>query len=383
MNKIKRFLFVPIVIFAAVVFVACGKKDNTTDTVNYAFEGKTVTYDGNPHSLEVTGTLPSGVTVQYSINNGAVSVGVYPITATLTGEGFTTKTLSATLTIEAAAWTLPDGVRFNDASFVVDGQTHSLEVTGTLPAGVNVTYSNNNGQRNVGEYTVSAVFSRPNYKDITLTAKLTITGTDDGQGEGNDEGEGQGEQGGQAFDAVLEYGGSPLWGVDVVDANYGTFDNSPTAKLYYLRAVFDFTNISSNSHIIAPSGSTYYYLKPIGFSGAVEINNDGNWVPFDSNMGGVNYGVKMLSGEVGEYDYHTPEMGIISGRAPGSTTRITLFYTYSINIGTPFDDFDDDTYNIRWDYTIALDSSTAETKTICTLTLDGPTYNNTENQSGD
>ena len=67
-------------------------------------------------------------------------------------------------------------ISFKDKTFAYDGKEHSLTIEGTLPAGVNVTYENNN-QINVGEYEVTATFI-----DITgnyevpepMTATLTI-----------------------------------------------------------------------------------------------------------------------------------------------------------------------------------------------------------------
>ena len=65
------------------------------------FENKTIPYDGKPHSLTVAGTLPQGTTVTYAPQS-VTDAGSHTITATISGEGYTTETLEATLTIEAA-----------------------------------------------------------------------------------------------------------------------------------------------------------------------------------------------------------------------------------------------------------------------------------------
>ena len=65
------------------------------------FEDKTIPYDGKPHSLTVAGTLPQGTTVTYapqSVTDG----GSHTITATISGAGYIEKSMTATLTIEAA-----------------------------------------------------------------------------------------------------------------------------------------------------------------------------------------------------------------------------------------------------------------------------------------
>lgn len=58
-------------------------------------------------------------------------------------------------------------------TFVYDGYSHSLEVTGA-PEGTNIVYTNNN-QKDVGTYTVVAELSKEGYDDKTLNATLTIT----------------------------------------------------------------------------------------------------------------------------------------------------------------------------------------------------------------
>ncbi len=69
---------------------------------------------------------------------------------------------------------IPDisGVKFEDAAFEYDGQSHALEVY-DLPNGVTVSYENN-GQTDAGEYTVKARLSYGGKTLSDLEAKLEI-----------------------------------------------------------------------------------------------------------------------------------------------------------------------------------------------------------------
>lgn len=66
-----------------------------------------------------------------------------------------------------------EGVSLADVTVTYDGSAKSLAVTGTVPTGVSVTYTNN-GQTNAGEYSVTASLSGEGYELLTLTAKLVI-----------------------------------------------------------------------------------------------------------------------------------------------------------------------------------------------------------------
>src|SRR5690606_18002185 len=87
----------------------------------------TVTYDGNPHQIEVE-NLPEGAGVSYSIepetdsNNGAINAGTYTITATVTPPANAVNCedieLTAILTIEKADF---EDITFNDDEFIYDG----------------------------------------------------------------------------------------------------------------------------------------------------------------------------------------------------------------------------------------------------------------------
>ncbi|WP_026955534.1 MBG domain-containing protein [Algoriphagus vanfongensis] len=134
------------------------------------FDDASFVFDGTAKSLAITGTLPTGTSVNYS-NNTRTDVGTQEVTATITGSNFTTLVLTADLTITPATVT---GITFDDASFVFDGTTKSLAITGTLPTGTSVSYSNNS-RTDVGTQEVTATIAGSNFTTLILTADLTIT----------------------------------------------------------------------------------------------------------------------------------------------------------------------------------------------------------------
>ncbi len=82
----------------------------TVDMSGVSLQPKTVYYDGNPHSIEITGTLPSGVTVTYT--GGGTDVGEYLVTAHFsvnTKNYNTVRPLEARLTILPASADIPLG----------------------------------------------------------------------------------------------------------------------------------------------------------------------------------------------------------------------------------------------------------------------------------
>ncbi|KAI9550166.1 hypothetical protein GHT06_003538 [Daphnia sinensis] len=134
------------------------------------FADGTFVYDGTAKSLAITGTLPTGTSVAYS-NNARTDVGTQEVTATITGSNYDDLVLKADLTITKATIT---GITFADGTFVYDGTAKSLAISGTLPTGTSVAYSNNT-RTDVGTQTVTATITGGNYDDLVLTADLTIT----------------------------------------------------------------------------------------------------------------------------------------------------------------------------------------------------------------
>ncbi len=141
----------------------------TAPGVDPVFEGRTVTYDGAEHRLEVT-NLPEGATVVYA-NNGHTNAGVYTVTANVTLADNSTREFTAVLAIEKATTT---NVTFADGTFTYDGMAKSLALAGTLPAGTDVTYANNS-RVDAGSQPVTATVSGANYESLVLTAELTVT----------------------------------------------------------------------------------------------------------------------------------------------------------------------------------------------------------------
>ncbi len=134
------------------------------------FEDGSFTYDGIEKSLAITGTLPTGTTVSYT-NNGRTDAGTQEVTATITGANYTTLVLTADLEITPATIT---GITFEDASFTYDGIEKFLAITGTLPTGTTVSYTNN-GRTDAGTQEVTATITGANYTTLVLTADLEIT----------------------------------------------------------------------------------------------------------------------------------------------------------------------------------------------------------------
>lgn len=160
-----------------------GKNPSALEITGVEFSDKTAVYNGWDFTLEVTGTLPQGVTVSYENNTGR-DAGVYNATATLSGEGYKTKKLNATLTVNKAVAS-KDGLTFETAVFDYDGKPHKIEVTGVAPQGGKFVYSCDedekitNSATAAGTYTVKAWLEHKNYEfDSPLTAKLIIKTTD-------------------------------------------------------------------------------------------------------------------------------------------------------------------------------------------------------------
>ncbi|MDE5788839.1 MAG: hypothetical protein K2H78_00290, partial [Clostridia bacterium] len=167
------------------------------DVSGITFTGDTVTYDGNNHSIEYGGTLPTGVSAEYEYNGTKqtapwefANAGTYNITLSFTHNDANynaiSTTLPATLKIDKASYTMPTG--YDETKQVTyTGSAISLPanwITGLDPD-VTVTYCEADGttpfaaKTNVAKYTVKAVFSvadPANYEvpeTVTLTFEIT------------------------------------------------------------------------------------------------------------------------------------------------------------------------------------------------------------------
>ena len=78
-----------------------------------SFKGATVTYDGEAHSLAISGDLPTGVTVTYE-GNGKVNAGEYTVKAkfAVSDANYTIDDMTAVLTIDKAmpVYTMPENL---------------------------------------------------------------------------------------------------------------------------------------------------------------------------------------------------------------------------------------------------------------------------------
>lgn len=147
-------------------------EDTLKNFTNVKFENKEFVFDGESHSLTLTGA-PEGSTITYQ-NNSKTEVGVYTVKATLSKEGYNTKTYTATLTIKGRQIT---GVVFENTTFKYDGKAHSIYAS-NLPEGTQASYSGN-GKVVVGSYTVTATITGRGYEKLILKAVLTISNIKD------------------------------------------------------------------------------------------------------------------------------------------------------------------------------------------------------------
>lgn len=136
-------------------------------------EPETYTYDGSEKYLNVT-DLPAGTSVTYE-GNGQINAGEHIVKAIIKGgEYYNNSTISNILKINKK--NLLD-ISFLQKTFTYDGFDKHPEVSGTLPEGVNVVYSNT--QKNAGIYNnVKASISGANYNLLELTTSMTINKAD-------------------------------------------------------------------------------------------------------------------------------------------------------------------------------------------------------------
>src|SRR5690606_40813310 len=105
--------------------------------------------------------LPAGTSVSYT-NNDRTDVGTQTVTAIITGANYTTLELFADLTITPAAIT---GVTFANDTLVYDGSAKSLAISGALPVGTSVSFTNND-RTDVGTQTLTAIITGANYTTL-------------------------------------------------------------------------------------------------------------------------------------------------------------------------------------------------------------------------
>ncbi|MGN1372651.1 MAG: uL15 family ribosomal protein [Candidatus Coproplasma sp.] len=173
-----------------ITFTYQGKTTNLTVTVNKAvYDMSSValvntqfTYDGQGHSIYVSGGLPDGVAVSYT-NNGQIDAGSYCITAHFTGDYENYEAIAdmaATLNIIPASLTVTANdktVTFSDSPAnggvtfegFVDGQTESV-----LGGELTFIYNYSAGD-NVGTYSITpSGYTSSNYDIRFVNGILTV-----------------------------------------------------------------------------------------------------------------------------------------------------------------------------------------------------------------
>jgi uncharacterized repeat protein (TIGR02543 family) len=132
----------------------------------------TFTYTGEEQSI--SGVIASG-DVTY-INNSFTNAGTYEVTINVSpSENYAGGSKTIIISVNKATYDMTT-INFEDKIYTYDRTAKNIEITGTLPNGVNVSYLNNN-QINSGNYTVTAKFTGDNinYEAISdMSATLSI-----------------------------------------------------------------------------------------------------------------------------------------------------------------------------------------------------------------
>jgi hypothetical protein len=134
------------------------------------------TFDGTDKGVSVTVTPDVSYIVEYREGTDSYSTtlpagaGNYDVRVTITQQGYAGEE-TATLTINKAS---VSGVTFSDAAFDYDTSAKAIEISGGLPAGASVTYTDNT-KTDAGTYNaVANIDGGDNYNNETLNADLTI-----------------------------------------------------------------------------------------------------------------------------------------------------------------------------------------------------------------
>ena len=153
----------------------------TEGTYTIVASGNTVTYNGSNQmftvklmegEVEVPGIVFT-YTVEGTAFTGATNAGTYEVLVSYNDATYGTGSQTVTFTIAKATYDM-SGVSFTDATLTYNGEVQNLVITGTLPEGVSVSYSE--GLKDVGTKTITATFTgdAENYnliasKEATLT----------------------------------------------------------------------------------------------------------------------------------------------------------------------------------------------------------------------
>lgn len=169
----KVLLMIMLVVTAVCFLAACNDKPSDTqnqDFVGILFEAQTIDYDGEEHTIIATG-VPEGASVVYTNAGPYKNAGEYNISVSISADGYNTFTKTAKLTINKIDF--PSTITFENKKVMYTGGEKTILITGDLPEGTQVEYTNNT-QTQVGTYDVSATLINANYNTKTLNATLTI-----------------------------------------------------------------------------------------------------------------------------------------------------------------------------------------------------------------
>lgn len=158
-----------------------GKADFVPEDNGIVFNNKSVSYDGQAHSIELEGELPEWITVSYD-GNGQTEAGTYTITAKFSHSNpnyNAVADVTATLTIGAGVY-VPE-FTFVDKTSEYNGKSQTISLTGEVPEWLTVGFYLNGeefvGVTEIGEYEITAKFTHVNsaYGPVAdMTAKLII-----------------------------------------------------------------------------------------------------------------------------------------------------------------------------------------------------------------
>jgi hypothetical protein len=145
-------------------------KKSTYDMSNVKLSDVTKVYNGQEFvaSFDKNSSLPSGVEAEFKYYNlkgeevnSTINAGEYKIVATFKGNNPNYEAINpmeAKLVVTKKIVEIDGVITFNSKTINFDRKNHSLEISGTLPQNVTVTYENND-QIVAGEYKVLAKFS--------------------------------------------------------------------------------------------------------------------------------------------------------------------------------------------------------------------------------
>ena len=145
-------------------------KAATMSTIS--FEDSTLTFDGEPHTIEATG-FPEDAVVTYTNNGPFTNVGEYEIKVRIELANYEPYEETKKLTINPADMDA-SAIEFENLTVAYTGDPYTIEATG-IPEDVKFSYENAGPYTDVGEYEIVLKLEKENYNTLTTKAVLTIT----------------------------------------------------------------------------------------------------------------------------------------------------------------------------------------------------------------